>query len=296
MCLQPFIKKDQQQVPCGRCAKCTSRRVSAWSFRLMQEDKRSTSSLFITLTYANEHVPISPKGYMSLSETIYQDRIAKRGKNKGLLIKAQLDSHLQSFFKRLRKAQFGNAGGNIRYYAAGEYGGKTNRPHYHAIIFNARIELIQDAWQYGSVHYGDVNEASVGYTLKYISKPSRIPMHANDDRVPEYAMMSKRLGDNYLTPQMIAWHKADMYNRMYCNLKDGKKITMPRYYKDKVYEEHERIQVGHYSRQQMLEREASFMELMKLTPYDYDEYKRRQLIAAAEKQRSAAMQTSKNRI
>ena len=28
---------------------------------------------------------------------------------------------------------------------------------------------------------------------------------------------------------------ADMYTRLYCNLPDGKKISMPRYYKDKCY-------------------------------------------------------------
>lgn len=103
-------------------------------------------------------------------------------------------THVQLFMKRLRKAQCGNGKSPIKYYCCGEYGGKTNRPHYHAILFNAKIELLQDAWQYGSLFYGmDVNEAAVGYTLKYMCKPSRIPMHANDDRLPEFALMSKEL-------------------------------------------------------------------------------------------------------
>ena len=36
---------------------------------------------------------------------------------------------------------------------------------------------------------------------------------------------------------MIKWHKDDLENRMYCVLRDGKKISMPRYYKDKMYTE-----------------------------------------------------------
>lgn len=156
----------------------------------MQQNKIADSALFLTLTYDTQHVPLTPKGYMTLSRTEYETSVLPDGRIK----KRQISSHLQQFFKLLRKAQFGNGKSNIKYYACGEYGGKFNRPHYHIILFNAKIELIQDCWQYGQIHYGmNVNEASVGYTLKYMSKPSRIPMHANDDRVPEYALMSKGL-------------------------------------------------------------------------------------------------------
>lgn len=103
---------------------------------------------------------------------------------------------VQLFFKRLRKSQ--PEGTSIKYYTVGEYGGKTFRPHYHAIVFNAAINTIQDAWQMGTVHYGTVSGASIGYTLKYMAKISRIPLHSNDDRVPEFALMSKGLGEAYL--------------------------------------------------------------------------------------------------
>lgn len=174
-CLSPIQVKnklgDFEQVPCGKCPNCSARRVSSWSFRLMQQHKVCDSALFLTMTYDTQHVPLTPKGYMTLDK-----------------------KHVQLFMKRLRKAQCGNGKSPIKYYICGEYGGKTNRPHYHAIMFNAKIELLQDAWQYGSLHYGmEVNEASVGYTLKYMSKPTRIPMHANDDRYPEFALMSKAL-------------------------------------------------------------------------------------------------------
>lgn len=43
---------------------------------------------------------------------------------------------------------------------------------------------------------------------------------------------------------MILWHLADAENRMYCNLTDGKKISMPRYYKQKIYDDDTRKAIG----------------------------------------------------
>lgn len=169
-CKTPFMVQHEGRnlpVPCGKCPFCRARRISGWSFRLLQEERHSLSSLFITLTYDTKHVPITERGFMSL---------AKRD--------------VQLFFKRLRKANVGK----LKYYVAGEYGGKTNRPHYHIILFGAEVSTIQEAWGLGSVHYGTVSGASVGYTLKYMSKKGKIPLHSNDDRVPEFSLMSKSWG------------------------------------------------------------------------------------------------------
>lgn len=225
-------KKENNTIPvaCGRCPSCIARRISGWSFRLMQEDKRSESSQFITLTYDTAYVPILPSGYMTLQKKDVQD-----------------------FIKRLRFAQYGSRKSNIRYYACGEYGSENWRPHYHIILFNALPTLVQDAWARGQVHYGTVEEASVGYTLKYMSKPKRVPAHSNDDRLPEFSLMSKRLGANYMTPEMIDWHKQDLTSRMYCNLLDGKKISMPRYYKDKIYTNEERDLIAAKQREVILQ-------------------------------------------
>lgn len=216
-------------VPCGKCPECAKRRASAWSFRLMQEEKVSSSAYFLTLTYDTLNVPISPNGFMTLNKR-----------------------DCQLFFKRLRKAHPKDT--KIKYYLVGEYGGKTNRPHYHVILYNADINLIQDAWKNGEIHYGLVEGASVGYTLKYISKPSKIPMHRNDDRLKEFSLMSKGLGINYvLNPKFLNWHKADLDNRMYVNIDGGRKVSMPRYYKEKIYSEMERKRIGFFARIAMVE-------------------------------------------
>jgi hypothetical protein len=134
--------------------------------------------MFLTLTYDTAHVPITEKGYMTLCK-----------------------SDVQLFLKRLRKSL---PESKIKYYAVGEYGGKTMRPHYHLILFGADFASAAKAWcvedrhtrkrcAIGQCHYGVVTGASVGYTLKYIQKPGKIPMHRNDDRVKEFSLMSKDL-------------------------------------------------------------------------------------------------------
>lgn len=194
----------------------------------MQEEKVSSSCYFITLTYDTSSVPISTNGFMELSKR-----------------------DVQLFFKRLRKlhvADYGKTGmakllapESIRYFAVGEYGSKKSRPHYHVIIFNTKPELIDKAWSLdgkpiGTVYFGTVTEASVGYTLKYMMKEPGKKKHSRDDRQPEFRLMSKSLGANYLSANMVAWHLDDLENRMYCNIPGGKKISMPRYYKQKIYD------------------------------------------------------------
>jgi len=237
-CITPFyVQQDSDYipVPCGKCPPCKKRRVSGWSFRLTKQAGGSTSALFVTLTYNTDNVPITENGYMTLVKTG--------------------EKSVTNFLKRLRKISTEK----LKYYYCGEYGGKTNRPHYHMILFNAKPADVEATWKLGSVHYGDVNGASVGYTLKYMSKQGRIPMHKNDDRQPEFSNMSKGLGADYLTPNMIKYHTADVENRVCITIEDGKKIAMPRYYKDKIYTDRQKadiaIKARYENEQRQLEKE-----------------------------------------
>jgi hypothetical protein len=172
--------------------------------------------------------------------------------------------------KRLRK----DSDRKLKYYICGEYGGKKNRPHYHAIIFNADPEKVEKAWSFykignrrssiGSIFIGEVNEASIGYTLKYMQKPGKIPMHKNDDRLKEFSLMSKGLGANYLSPAMKKWHYSDLENRMYVPLKDGKKVAMPRYYKDKIYNDIQKQTINRHFKKIMPDKiEEEWQDLVK---------------------------------
>lgn len=212
----------------------------------MQETKRSFSFSFITLTYAPEHVPVTLKKFMTLDKT-----------------------HVQKFMKRLRKRTDKRV--TLKYYACGEYGSQFMRPHYHLILFNSNYEHVQDAWQLGSVYFGSVTSASIGYCLKYLNKQKKVPQHSNDDRLPEFQLVSKGLGANYLTPEMVEWHKNDINNRMYLTIDQGKKVSMPRYYKDKIYTPEERDLYVSYNHELQQQRMLT-MELELLEKYNGDPY------------------------
>lgn len=202
-CLTPFLvnlklENRKVPVPCGKCPDCLKRRISGWSFRLMTEEKRSLSSHFITLTYSPQHVALTRGGYMTLSKR-----------------------DVQLFLKRLRKR---NTGTQIKYYACGEYGGKYSRPHYHILLFNADINTISPSWEKGSVHFGSVSGASIGYTLKYMSKPSRIPMHVKDDRIKEFSLMSKNLVKTILPRPYYVGTKRILLDDRLLQLKEAKKL------------------------------------------------------------------------
>lgn len=256
-CISPFTRKltksgEHVTVPCGKCGNCKSTKVSAWSFRIMQESRACDSALFLTLTYDNEHIPLTKSNFLTLRP-----------------------EDLQLFIKRLRKYEKIRSDkenrkkgiktpfrSRIRYYAVGEYGGKTKRPHYHIILFNSSPMDCERGWtldgkRIGEIHVGRLSEASSRYTLKYVSKPGLVPVHKNDDRVPEFSRMSRNLGKNYVTEKIIKWHRADLFERVYLPLEDGKKAAMPRFYKQLIYTKREQNLISAY-----------FRELKKQEPFE----------------------------
>lgn len=239
------------EFPCNKCVNCKKKRVSGWSFRLMKQHRVSNTAWFITFTYTTDTVPIS--GYKDGKEISKHHRMT-------------LDKRdFQLFMKRLRKVHQDK----ISYYTCGEYGTEKYRPHYHAIMFNVELKhlighlaevallnreiMLQgkhhfecSLWGKGHITIGTVSPASVGYVLEYISKPQRIPQYEGDDREPEFSLMSKGIGKNYLTPEIRRWHKEDIKNRYYTPLVEGKKGSLPRYYKEKIYTQFERQAIGAY--------------------------------------------------
>jgi hypothetical protein len=246
-CISPIYVENVKEydvipVPCGKCVECRKRKVDEWVFRLMEEDKVSSSSHFVTLTYDTLSIPITKNGFMTLDK-----------------------SDFQRFMKRLRK-QTGFE--NIRYYAAGEYGEKNRRPHYHAIIFNVPTQasyfnawsLVKEKWmqyyapvlpngqlydpypklsnedkiQLGQLHIGQVSGKSIAYTAKYLDKIQRKKKHSREDWAREFSLMSKGLGESYLTDEIIKYHQ-ERPEQLYLTMAGGKKIAMPKYYRNKIW-------------------------------------------------------------
>jgi len=158
------------RIPCGKCLNCKKKRRSDWSLRLEHEYLYSDSALFITLTYNDASIPRN-KGIPTLNKKDLQDYI-KRLRN----------SHVAYVSRELgiRKSEVKNYSKQIRYYAVGEYGSKTNRPHYHILLFNydiANLKPIESQWKntqtghpLGFVDIGKVSSASINYTTKYMFK------------------------------------------------------------------------------------------------------------------------------
>lgn len=106
-----------QLIPCGHCTGCRLDKSREWANRCLLELQQHKSAYFVTLTYDDAHVP-----------TAY----SRSGAPTYTLCKKDF----QLFIKRLRKRV---APQRIRYFACGEYGGTTFRPHYHAIIFGLQL-------------------------------------------------------------------------------------------------------------------------------------------------------------
>lgn len=231
MCYVPYIRSTGQPVPCGRCVVCFKRRASGWMFRLSKQNLLAETAYFVTLTYNKRCLPHTDDEY---------DLPTLNRK------------HVKDYCKRLRIAH-DRAGytAPIKYYFVGEYGKQSHRPHYHAIIFNARPGLIAAAWtlsvghskhnrvEAGRVHIDDVTPASICYVTKYLQKGRVVPAWERDPRAKEFANISKGLGLNYLTKAMVSYHRQDL-SRSYITLEGGVKWAMPRYYRERIYDEQSR--------------------------------------------------------
>lgn len=244
------VYNEDINVPCGKCPPCKLRRVQEWVFRLLIEERHSFSSYFITLTYDTQHVPITKNGFMTLDKR-----------------------DVQLFMKRLRK----HNSAKLTYYTAGEYGDQKYRPHYHMILFNLEDqESIFKAWDLGDVHIGKVTGDSIAYTAKYIDKQKRIPLHRNDDRVKEFSLMSKGIGKQFLTDQMVKYYKNDV-SRNHVVKGSGHIEALPRYYRNKIFTDQEKEDQRKYILQYIEDKEKlSKREFEKNYPdidSSFEEYK-----------------------
>lgn len=245
-----YLSKQDICVPCGKCPFCAATRRADWATRLEYEARLHLTKKFVTLTYANPHL----KWNHGVPQLCKRD--------------------LQLWFKRIRKT-----GVAIRYYAVGEYGTTTLRPHYHVILFgNVGDDVIRSAWPLGQVHIGTVTQASIAYTLGYV-------VYAKDwkflkNRVPAFNVMSRRpgLGSNYLSPAMLEWHKSDRKNYV---LIDGQKRHLPRFYKTKIFSKIDLVRISVRSQKETFKKMVDYIRHPRRAkmadPYHYYQQQRKAL-------------------
>lgn len=216
-------------LPCGKCIGCKKRQSEDWALRCYHEAMYHDHNSFITLTYDEENVPFS---------------LNKK--------------HVQDFIKRLRKNH------KIRYFAAGEYGELTGRPHYHIIIFGYsfpdrevlnykkdnilyRSAELESLWPFGHSSVAQVSMATLRYCVKYIFKTN---LHPN--QIPPFRLMSRRpiIGHKYLEQ-----FKDEIYRHDNAVV-NANKFAVPRAY-TKFYSDEEREELKFRRRDRNIKRDRT---------------------------------------
>lgn len=217
---------------CGQCLPCRINRRRQWMWRQYLEALCHEENCFVTLTYADEHLP--PRSSLD-------------------------PSHLSGFLKRFRKRIEPT---RVRFFGVGEYGESGTRginPHYHLSLFGVSgrtddlgrgrfrhfgsSQLIWDCWGKGNAFTAEFNETTAQYVAGYVVKKLT---NTDDPRLegrhPEFARMSNRPGIGADAAKIIAerllerhldWSTGDVPHE----LKIGKRsIPLGRYLLRKVRE------------------------------------------------------------
>lgn len=211
MCIQTiWIRKYQQEVPCGRCYECVKRRRNDWYIRCVIQSRQSKYVYFGLLTYAE-----------------VGDKLVKRD--------------VQLFLKRLRAYGY-----KFLYLIAGEHGEKKDRPHWHCLFFTdtyLSFAHIAKAWRGGFRKDVNCNKAgwirfepirsfaSIRYTVKYLYKYDGV-----DSRFELMVSKNPAIGKGFLINQRYFLERKTTEFTL-----DGRKLAMPRYYKRKFFNDYEDI-------------------------------------------------------
>lgn len=213
------VESPHGLVACGQCMNCRTNHKRSWVGRILLEaSEYKTNSTFLTMTYKDEALPTG-----------------------GGLRK----SHVQDYIKRLRRKSVGA----VRYFAVGEYGEKTKRPHYHMILFGFEPwhwqEKLQEAWPHGHVKAGECTPASASYTAGYCVK-KLAESQVIEGQPPEFHIESHKpplgaAGLKRITDVMYTRHGAAMLKK----LEDvpnsyrihGKTYPIPRHWVRKMRDE-----------------------------------------------------------
>lgn len=195
ICTKPFVK-GLHAFPCGQCDPCRANRKKLWTHRIHLESLNHEHNSFVTLTYLPDAEPLSPS-------------------NLGTL----LPSHLTNFLKRLRRSYEPL---KLRYFAVGEYGDASFRPHYHLALFGFPVchrrrtehrlstccpvcDLLASCWDFGAVDSRPLEVGSARYIAGYVTKKMTKPDDERlKDRHPEFTRMSLKPGLGALSMEDIA--------------------------------------------------------------------------------------------
>lgn len=280
----PNVRTEYYLLPCRNCEGCHIDSARVWSQRMMMEATYHKHNWFLTLTYDDEHIPI-------VCRFDDDDLIDDIGYT---LVKKDL----QNFWKRLR-----NEVGKFRYYACGEYGRQSFRPHYHAIVFGLDLskdnlelvsekdlngvrtrlfksELLTRIWARGNVMVGEVTEASCAYVARYcmdkITGFNKVDFERIGLQVP-FVVMSRRPG---IGRKYYEEHKENYgaFNALYIPTPQGCTTAYPNNYFNRLFDVDDPLLSAFKKNQRRIfsmERMAIESSLTSLTPDEQRQVLRR---------------------
>lgn len=237
---------DYDLIPCGQCMGCRIDRSKQWANRCLLEMEYHPSTYFVTLTYDELHLPTS----------FYADDDGVKCVT-GNLVKRDF----QLFMKRLRKKYAVRYDNKLRFFACGEYGSVTFRPHFHVIIFGLQLddlviykrsneghiyynsEFVQSCWRdsngfdIGYAVVAPANWSTCAYVARYITKKicgAEKDFYDKHNINPEFTLMSRK-------PGIARWYYDDHpdlydYNSINISTPDGGKKFRPPKYFDRLYD------------------------------------------------------------
>lgn len=275
-CLHPVFKNHTFH-PCGECRYCRMNETRDWAVRTCNEQRYYKYGSFVTLTYDNKKVAENPY------DKDYYDKP---------LVWSLHYQDLKDFLGRLRDQYEYNADlilvdktkiigkknprvyPEFKYMGCGEYGDEfTHRPHWHICLLGVdfadkypwrrsrkcrdkwlyRSPVCEKLWKYGNVEIGSLEEDDINYCSGYVQKKIKSKgdeYYRKQGKEPPKRYMSKGLGKRFLE-EFFEDIKRDGFV-----FYKGKKTSLPRYYRDKVYSKEERQAiVEKYAKEKFIEAE-----------------------------------------
>lgn len=195
LCAKPYFGLGILPYGCGQCLGCRVNRSRLWSHRIELESLCHGDSCFFTLTYDWRKL-VRRYGDTSVEfESVHS------------LEPKELQGWLKRFRDRILPQK-------IRFYAVGEYGTNSDRPHYHGVLFGyaqclfgrsryrlgvrnccIQCDQVRDSWGLGNVELGELNSKTSQYVCKYVTKVNTVNQEAFlNGRKREFSRMSLRPG------------------------------------------------------------------------------------------------------
>jgi len=226
-------------IGCGRCMECKNQERMKWQVRLTEDIKKHINGKFVTLTFSNKSIKDLTIEILEKNKNLPKEKKISGYKLDNAIATLAVERFRERWRKKYKKS--------IRHWLVTELGHKgTENIHMHGIVWtDENIEEVEKHWKYGTLWKGNeikkgvyenyVNEATVNYTTKYVSKTD--PDHKY---YKPKILTSSGIGGNYEDRMKIKHEfKGEDTNETY-RTKTGVKLGLPIYYRNKVFTEDER--------------------------------------------------------